>query len=63
MIDGVLVLVIYSNWEEEGTRDSGEGEGGCKGLKLNFCFQALGLFNFQRALGGLINRRGGLLPD
>ena len=27
-IDGVLVLVIYSNPEEGGTRDSGEGGGG-----------------------------------
>ena len=26
-IDGVLVLVIYSNAEEGGTRDSGEGGG------------------------------------
>ena len=33
-IDGVLVLVIYSNPEEGGTGDSGEGkrEGGFEGL-------------------------------
>ena len=30
MIDGVLV--IYSNPEEGGTRDSGEGEGGFEGV-------------------------------
>ena len=60
MIDGVLV--IYSNPEEGGTGDSGEGEGGFEGLWLNFCFQALGFFKFQRALGGLINGRGGLYP-
>ena len=32
MIDGGLVLVIYSNPEEGGTGDSGEGEGGFEGL-------------------------------
>ena len=30
MIDGVVV--IYSNPEEEGTGDSGKGEGGFEGL-------------------------------